>query len=46
MRVDDYMISVNMNGTWYKDEPFVLASQADQYFYIRDLRAKGSWGVV
>ncbi|XP_035538474.1 uncharacterized protein LOC118343797 [Juglans regia] len=46
VRVDDHMISVNMNRTWYKDEPFVLASQADQCFYIRDLRAKGNWGVV
>ncbi|XP_040994376.1 uncharacterized protein LOC121240926 [Juglans microcarpa x Juglans regia] len=46
VRVDDHMISVNMNRNWYKDEPFVLASQADQCFYIRDLRAKGNWGVV
>ncbi|XP_040986463.1 uncharacterized protein LOC121234561 [Juglans microcarpa x Juglans regia] len=46
VRVDDHMIGVNMNRTWYKDEPFMLASQADQCFYIRDLRAKGSWGVV
>ncbi|KAF5472329.1 hypothetical protein F2P56_009055 [Juglans regia] len=46
VRVDDHMISVNMNRTWYKDEPFVLASQADQCFYIRDLRAKWNWGVV
>lgn len=46
VRVDDHMISVNMNRTWYKDEPFVLASQADQCFYIRDLRAKERWGVV
>ncbi|XP_042958038.1 uncharacterized protein LOC122293546 [Carya illinoinensis] len=46
VRVDDHMISVNLSRTWYKDEPFVLASQADQCFYIRDLRAKGNWGVV
>ncbi|RWR97869.1 protein CHUP1, chloroplastic-like protein [Cinnamomum micranthum f. kanehirae] len=46
VRVDDHMISVNMNMTWYKDEPFVLASQASQCFYIRDLKAKGNWGVV
>ncbi|XP_042957921.1 uncharacterized protein LOC122293417 [Carya illinoinensis] len=46
VRVDDHMISVNMNRTWYKGEPFVLESQADQCFYIRDLRSKGNWGVV
>ncbi|XP_042972709.1 uncharacterized protein LOC122304500 [Carya illinoinensis] len=46
VRVDDHMISVNMSRTWYKDEPFMLASQADQCFYIRDLRVKGNWGVV
>ncbi|XP_042962594.1 uncharacterized protein LOC122296863 [Carya illinoinensis] len=46
VRVDDHLTSVNMNRTWYKDEPYVLACQASQCFYIRDIRAKGNWYVV
>ncbi|XP_042988830.1 uncharacterized protein LOC122316370 [Carya illinoinensis] len=46
VRVDDHLTSVNMNRTWYKDEPYVLACQASQCFYIRDIRAKGNWFVV
>ncbi|XP_042962433.1 uncharacterized protein LOC122296696 [Carya illinoinensis] len=46
VRVDDHLTSVNFNRTWYKDEPYVLAFQASQCFYIRDIRAKGNWYVV
>ncbi|XP_035547426.1 uncharacterized protein LOC118348940 [Juglans regia] len=30
VRVDDHITSVNMDRTWYKNEPFVLACQASQ----------------
>ncbi|XP_035540218.1 uncharacterized protein LOC118344206 [Juglans regia] len=46
IRVDNHMTSINMDMTWYKDEPFVLACQASQCFYIRDIRAKGRWFMV
>ncbi|XP_042971135.1 uncharacterized protein LOC122303420 [Carya illinoinensis] len=46
VRVDNHMTSINMDRTWYKDEPFVLACQASQCFYIRDIRTKGRWFVV
>ncbi|XP_042958085.1 uncharacterized protein LOC122293618 [Carya illinoinensis] len=46
VRVDDHLTSLNMNRTWNKDEPYVLACQASQCFYIRDLREKGNWYVV
>ncbi|XP_042958053.1 uncharacterized protein LOC122293566 [Carya illinoinensis] len=46
VRVDNHLTSLNMNRTWYKDEPYVLACQASQCFYIRDLREKGNWYVV
>ncbi|KAF5465237.1 hypothetical protein F2P56_015262 [Juglans regia] len=46
IRVDNHMTSINMDRTWYKDEPFVLACQASQCFYIRDIRVKGRWFVV
>ncbi|XP_042960142.1 uncharacterized protein LOC122295145 [Carya illinoinensis] len=40
------MTSVNVARTWYKDEPFVLACQAEQCFYVKDRRVKGSWYVI
>ncbi|KAF5470111.1 hypothetical protein F2P56_010651 [Juglans regia] len=46
VRVDNHMTSINMDRIWYKDEPFVLACQASQCFYIRDVRAQGRWFVV
>ncbi|XP_042980097.1 uncharacterized protein LOC122310279 [Carya illinoinensis] len=46
VRVDVHMTSVNMSRTWYKDEPFVLACQASQCCYVKDLRMKGNWYVV
>ena len=38
--------SVNVSRTWYKDQPFVLASQAKQVFYIEDLKLGKHWRVV
>ncbi|XP_042950146.1 uncharacterized protein LOC122282038 [Carya illinoinensis] len=46
VRVDVHMTSVNMSRTWYKDEPFVLACQASQCYYVKDLWLKGNWYVV
>ena len=46
IRVDNHMISVNIDRTWYKEEPFVLACQASQCFYLKDPRVKGNWYVV
>lgn len=37
IRVRDKSTSVNTARQWYKDEPFVLASQASQVFYLNDL---------
>ncbi|GKE36240.1 reverse transcriptase domain-containing protein, partial [Tanacetum coccineum] len=30
-------ISINMSRKWFKDQPYILASQAKQVFYVRDL---------
>ncbi|XP_042974597.1 uncharacterized protein LOC122306228 [Carya illinoinensis] len=46
VRVDVHMTSVNMSRTWYKDEPFVLACQTSQCYYVKYLRLKGNWYVV
>ena len=35
-----------MNGEWYKDEPFILATQAKQVFCINDLLRGRNWKVV
>ena len=38
--------SINISGEWYKDEPFILASQAKQVFYIDDPVRGRDWKVV
>ena len=34
--VENNMTSINVNGEWYKDESFILATQTKQVFYIDD----------
>ncbi|XP_042944749.1 uncharacterized protein LOC122278634 [Carya illinoinensis] len=46
IRVGHHITSVNTSRKWYKDEPFALASQATQVFYLKDLGLGGSWSVV
>ncbi|KAF2285801.1 hypothetical protein GH714_007877 [Hevea brasiliensis] len=36
------LMSVNVNRKWYVDDPFVLANQASQAFYINDIK-NGEW---
>lgn len=38
--------SVNISRTWYEEQPFVLASQARQVFYVEDLKLGNNWRVV
>lgn len=47
MQKDEHkFISVNVTNTWYKDEPFSLACQADQVFYLKDVKFGNNWRVV
>ncbi|KAL7234600.1 hypothetical protein ACSBR1_018103 [Camellia fascicularis] len=47
MKFDDYnYISVNVTRTWYKDEPSVLACQAEQVFYMKDMKFGNNYQVV
>ncbi|KAF5459684.1 hypothetical protein F2P56_019609 [Juglans regia] len=46
IRVRDHLTIVNTARHMYKDEPFALASQALQVFYLKDLTLGGSWQVV
>ena len=38
--------SINITKTWYKDEPFVLACQAEQVLYLKDTVNGDNWRVV
>ncbi|KAH7845791.1 hypothetical protein Vadar_006051 [Vaccinium darrowii] len=46
IRKDQHFISVNATKTWYTNEPFVLASQARQVYYLDDPKHGGSWQIV
>ena len=38
MQHDYNILSINISSQWYKDEPFILASQAEKVFYLDDLK--------
>nr|XP_048322184.1 uncharacterized protein LOC125419751 [Ziziphus jujuba var. spinosa] len=38
--------SINVTSYWYKDDPFVFASQAKQLFYVDDYKIGQHWKVV
>ncbi len=39
------IVQVDLSKVWYKDDPFILASQAEQVFFIPD-PAKKNWSIV
>ena len=46
MQHDYNIMSINISSQWYKDEPFILASQAKKVFYLDDLKNGSNWKVV
>ncbi|PRQ48023.1 hypothetical protein RchiOBHm_Chr2g0106121 [Rosa chinensis] len=43
----DYnLMSINSSFVWYEDEPFILASEAHQVFYLDDYKLGPEWKVV
>ncbi|WVZ49373.1 hypothetical protein U9M48_000740, partial [Paspalum notatum var. saurae] len=46
MKDDGYMKSINVGNCWYKDDPFILATQATKVFYLEDTKHGGNWRVV
>ena len=47
INIDEFkFVSVNVTRTWYNDQPFVLASQAQQVFYVSDIKLGKDWRVV
>ena len=46
MKDDGYFKSVNTSKLWYKNAPFILASQAKTCFYVDDTKLGAPWKVV
>jgi len=46
MKDDGYFRSINNSSLWYKDDPFILATQSTKVFYLKDTKHGESWQVV
>lgn len=40
------LTSLNFSRRSYVEQPFILASQAEQVFYVKDLKLRGNWHIV
>ena len=45
MKDDGYFKSINIEGRWYKNDPFILATEASQVFFLEDTKFGSSWRV-
>ncbi|CAL8994504.1 unnamed protein product, partial [Prunus brigantina] len=46
VKIDHGLLSVNINKTWYDDDPYILANMAKQIVYLDDPKAGHGWKVV
>ncbi|KAL5653171.1 hypothetical protein ACJX0J_038629, partial [Zea mays] len=46
MKDDGYFRSINHGSCWYKDDPFILSTQATKVFYLDDTKHCESWRIV
>lgn len=47
IQIDEFkFISINITRTWYKDDPSVLASKAEEVIYLADPKLGKNWCVV
>ncbi|KAK1383580.1 hypothetical protein POM88_021315 [Heracleum sosnowskyi] len=44
--MDNNLTSINTSTDWYSNEPFILASQAQQVFYLLDMKRGSNWRYV
>ncbi|XP_060959377.1 uncharacterized protein LOC133030600 [Cannabis sativa] len=44
--IENNITSINVSGVWYKDDPYILASQAKQVFFVDDLVRGRNWRVI
>jgi len=45
MKDDGYFKSINIEGRWCKNDPFILATEASQVFFLEDTKFGSSWRV-
>jgi hypothetical protein len=43
MKNDGYFKSINIQGRWYKDDPFIMATDASQVFLLDDTKLGPCW---
>ena len=43
---DRHYKSINIKSFWYKDDPFILATQTRKIFYLQDTSLGKDWWVV
>ncbi|KAL3834609.1 hypothetical protein ACJIZ3_009345 [Penstemon smallii] len=46
VKIDDDFTSINVSKLWYTSDPYVLANQVTQVFYVSDTKLGGDWKVV
>ena len=46
VRTENHITSINIGSKWYRNEPFILANQAKQVYYLRDDKFGSNWKVV
>ncbi|CAL8118566.1 unnamed protein product [Prunus armeniaca] len=46
VKIDHGLLFVNINKTWYDDDPYILAYMAKQIVYLDDPKANSGWKVV
>lgn len=43
MKDDGFLKSINRGSFWYKDDPFILSTQATKVFYLLDTKYHENW---
>jgi hypothetical protein len=46
LKDDGFFKSINFGSLWYKNDPYILATQARKVFYLADTKLGKSWHVV
>ncbi|EAY97045.1 hypothetical protein OsI_18969 [Oryza sativa Indica Group] len=46
VRDDGHFKSINIQSFWYKDDPFILATQSKKIFYLQDTSLGNKWRIV
>jgi len=41
MKDDGYFKSINIQGLWYKNDPSIVATEASQVYFLKDMKLEG-----